>query len=159
MMPPVLLWDAALATQRLPEYQVEVTATHVILGALATRDYARMHHDVSYAKQQSGTRDIFLNTPTQALWFQRYVTDWSGPHGRLGRMRFRMKVPVCPGDRLRMAGEVQHAELDAQGCGWVRLTLSMHVADRVTTECEARLALPCTADDNPWQRRGSAWQP
>ena len=43
-----------------------------------------MHHDKDFAVHRNGTRDIFLNTPNQAAWFERYLTDWSGPHGRLG---------------------------------------------------------------------------
>ena len=50
-----------------------------------------MHHDHDFAVNRNGTRDIFLNTPNQAAWFERYLTDWSGPKGRLGRMKFRMK--------------------------------------------------------------------
>ena len=50
-----------------------------VLGALATRDWRPMHHDHDFAVNRNGTRDIFLNTPNQAAWFERYVTDWSGP--------------------------------------------------------------------------------
>ena len=50
--------------------------------------------------------DIFLNTPNQAAWFERYVTDWTGPTGRLGRMTFRMRDSVFPGDRMVFAATV-----------------------------------------------------
>ena len=40
-----------------------------------------MHHDQDFAQQRNGVRDIFLNTPNQAAWFERYLTDWTGPHG------------------------------------------------------------------------------
>ena len=41
-----------------------------------------------------------MNTPNQAAWFERFLTDWSGPKGRLGRMKFRMKGSVFPGDTM-----------------------------------------------------------
>jgi hypothetical protein len=154
-----VFWSEALAGQAIPTLVLEVTATTVVVGAMATRDYAPMHHDHAYATERSGTRDIFLNTPNQAAFFERYLTDWSGPRGRLGRMRFKMKDSICPGDTLVIAGSVKQTGIDAQGCGWVQLAVTMTVAGKVMTECEARLALPQTTVDNPWARRGTAWQP
>ena len=63
----------------LPELRYDVTATTVVLGALATRDTRPMHHDHDFAVNRNGTQDIFLNTPNQAAWFERFLTDWSGP--------------------------------------------------------------------------------
>jgi hypothetical protein len=39
----------------------------------------------------------------------------------------------------------------------VRMTLA--VDGETKTECTARIALPVSADDNPWTRRGDAWRP
>ena len=91
--------------------------------------------------------------------FERLLTDWSGPGGRLGRMRFRMKASVYAGERVRLGGEVTGREVDGQGCSWVRLRLTLHSGDRLATECEARFALPADETGNPWQRRGEDWQP
>ncbi len=66
-----------------------------------------MHHDHDFAVNRNGTQDIFLNTPNQAAWFERYVTDWTGPKGRLGRMKFRMKGSVFPGDTMVMRAKVE----------------------------------------------------
>ena len=51
-----------------------------------------------------------MNTPNQAAWFERYVTDWTGPYGRLGRIRFRMKDSVFPGDRMVFTGSVKNVD-------------------------------------------------
>ena len=59
-----------------------------------------MHHDYDFAVDRNGEKNIFLNTPNQAAWFERYVTDWTGPNGRLGRLRFRMRKPVFPDDTM-----------------------------------------------------------
>ena len=66
-----------------------------------------MHHDKDFAVKRNGTQDIFLNTPNQAAWFERYLTDWTGPHGRLGRVTFRMKGSVFPGDTMTFTGVVE----------------------------------------------------
>ena len=88
----------------LAELSYDVTATTVVLGALASRDTRPMHHDHDFAVNRNGTQDIFLNTPNQAAWFERFLTDWSGPKGRLGRMKFRMKGSVFPDDHMVFSG-------------------------------------------------------
>lgn len=143
----------------LPSLTYDVTATTVVLGALATRDWRPQHHDYHFATERNGVRDIFINAPNQAAWFERYITDWTGPRGRLGRVGFRMKDSVFPGDAMRFTGRVADVSTDQHGCGWVSLDLAVHVGDRLCTTCTARVALPTDADDNPWSRRGETWQP
>ena len=79
-------------TAELPALEYEVTATTVVLGALASRDWRPMHHDHDFAVNRNGTKDIFMNTPNLAAWFERYVTDWTGPKGRLGRITLPGKI-------------------------------------------------------------------
>src|ERR1700693_6343345 len=90
----------------LPELAYPVTATTIVLGALSARDYRPMHHDYDFAVNRNGEKNIFLNTPNQASWYERYVTDWTGPHGRLARLTFRMRHPVFPDDTMVMCGTV-----------------------------------------------------
>jgi hypothetical protein len=130
-----------------------------VLGALASRDWRPMHHDHDFAVNRNGTQDIFLNTPNMAAWFERYLTDWSGPRGRLGRMRFRMKGSVFPGDTMVFRGIVGAVGVDDAGCGWAVVDVTVSVDDDVKTECQARIALPTTSDDNPWSRRAERWNP
>ena len=143
----------------LPELVYPVTATTIVLGALAARDWRPMHHDHDFAVNRNGTQDIFMNTPNQAAWFERFVTDWTGPTGRLGRMKFRMKGSVFPGDTMIMRGVVDAIDTDATGCGWVGLTVSLTVDGDLKTDCAVRVAMPITPTDSPWTRRGDAWRP
>jgi acyl dehydratase len=156
--PRLLLGDVTTG-QQLPELRYEVTATTVVLGALATRDWRPMHHDKDFAIERNGTRDIFLNTPNQAAWFERYVTDRTGPHGRLGRIGFRMKGSVFPGDTMVMRGEVVGVSVGDDGCGWADLSLELAVGDDVATTATAHVALPVDPNDNPWLRRSERWNP
>jgi acyl dehydratase len=151
--------DRVEVGQALPELSYDVTATTVVLGALASRDWRPMHHDKDFAQQRNGVRDIFLNTPNQAAWFERYLTDWSGPRGRLARMRFRMRDSVFPGDRMVLRGAVEKLERDEAGCGFAEIAVTLSVGERVCTECAARIALPTRDDDNPWKRKGADWRP
>ncbi|MHB1711390.1 MAG: hotdog family protein [Acidimicrobiales bacterium] len=156
---PTLLHGEVVVGDALPELAYPVTATTVVLGALAARDWRPMHHDRDFAINRNGTRDIFLNTPNQAAWFERFLTDWSGPYGRLQRMTFRMLGSVFPGDTMIFRGEVVDVGIDPVGCGWVAIDLSLSVDADAKTSCKARMALPLSADDNPWERQGDTWQP
>jgi hypothetical protein len=156
---PALLFDDVHDGDALPELRYDVSATTVVLGALAARDWRPMHHDHDFAVHRNGTRDIFLNTPNQAAWFERYLTDWTGPHGRLARVTFRMKGSVFPGDTMSLTGVVESASVDDVGCGFVTVGVTLSVDGDVKTTCAARIALPRHGDDNPWKRRGDEWNP
>jgi len=158
IVPTLAVADLAVG-DRLPDLRYDVTATTVVLGALASRDWRPMHHDKDFAVERNGTRDIFLNTPNQAAWFERYITDWTGPYGRLGRVTFRMRGSVFPGDTMVLSGTVDAVETDDVGCGWVSLSIALSVDGDVKTTCTARVAVPVDADDNPWTRRGEGWRP
>jgi len=143
----------------LPELVHEVTSTSVILGALASRDWRPMHHDRDFAREHNGTPDIFMNTPNQAAWLERFITDWGGPKARIGRYKFRMGDSICPGDRMVLTGHVESTETDEQACNWVNIIVLLTVDGKVKTRFTARVALPADAEDNPWARTGTHWQP
>ena len=143
----------------IPSLSYEVTATTVVLGALASRDFRPMHHDRDFAQLRNGVKDIFLNTPNQAAWFERYLTDWTGPKGRLGRIKFRMKDSVFPGETMTFTGTVDQVSNDDTGCAWVDLSVNLAVGDRAVTDCTARIAVPSDSSDNPWARKNDRWKP
>lgn len=154
-----LLASEVRVGQELPVLRVAVSATTIVLGALASRDWRPMHHDKDFAIERNGVRDIFINTPNFQAWFERYLTDWTGPKGRLGRLRFKMSKSVFPGDEMTFSGRVTQVSGDASGCQWVEVDFGVSVAGTVTTEGHAKLALPADQADNPWARRGPDWKP
>ena len=154
-----LTLDAVTPGLELPPLPHDVTATTVVLGALATRDWRPMHHDHDFAVHRNGTKDIFLNTPNQAAWYERYVTDWTGPHGRLARLKFRMRHPIFPDDTMVMRGTVTAVGTDDTGCGFVELNVTMKVGDADNSDCDVRVAIPVDENDNPWTRHGDDWKP
>ena len=154
-----LVLDDVAVGQQVPPLSFDVTATIVVLGAIASRDWRPMHHDHDFAVHHQGLKDIFLNTPNQAAWFERYLTDWTGPCGRLGRMTFRMKGSVFPGDTMVLEGTVTDVDVDDTGCGWAGLAVTLSVGGDVKSACSARIAIPTSPDDNPWSRRGDEWRP
>jgi hypothetical protein len=154
----LLLGDANVGDTLAP-LSYDVTATTVVLGAIGGRDWRPMHHDHRFAVERNGVRDIFLNTTGQAAWFERYITDWTGPTGRLGRLGFTMRSPVFPDETMVISGTVTKVETDDVGCGWIELDFALTVDDQARATGHARIAVPTTPGDNPWDRRGERWQP
>jgi hypothetical protein len=54
---------------------------------------------------------------------------------------------------------VTETGIDETGCGWVAIDISVSVDGDPKTTCKARVALPTTSDDNPWDRKGDQWRP
>lgn len=151
--------DQVKVGDQLPPLRVAVSATTVVMGASATRDWQPQHHDHVWATQRAGTRDIFMNTPTQAGWISRYVTDWCGPAARLGRMAFRMKSTICPGDAMVINGIVKSFRHDDSGCCWAQIDVEIKVGETLCTICSVAVALPASGGvDNPWRRQGEQWR-
>ena len=154
-----LLFGKVQVGDALPALELPVTARTVVMGASSSRDWQPQHHDYAWATTRAGTKDIFLNTPNQAGWIERYLTDWTGPAGRLGRIKFRMRRPVYPGETLVFSGTVRDTGVDEAGCAWVDVDLELTVGEDVATEVSARLAIPQDEHDNPWRRSGDDWRP
>ncbi|WP_211262378.1 MaoC/PaaZ C-terminal domain-containing protein [Nitriliruptor alkaliphilus] len=150
--------DDVTVGDRLPRLSVDVTPRTVVMGASATRDWQPQHHDHKHCVEVAGLPDIFLNTPHQAGIIQRYLTGWGGPHARLGRLAFRMKRSVVPGDRLDLDAEVTEVRPDGD-VTWVTCEVALTVDDEVATTSTAQLALPTGPGDNPWSRTGADWRP
>jgi len=100
-----LYWDEMKEDSQLPALIKEVTATTVIYGALASRDFMPVHHDRDFAQEQ-GMKDIFMNSPVTSGWISRYVTDWTGPEGEIKKISMQFGRPCHPGDRLTWSGRV-----------------------------------------------------
>jgi acyl dehydratase len=89
----------------LPALELPVTATRIVAGALATRDFMPVHHDRAYANAQ-GAPDIFMNILSTNAYCSRFLTDWGGPDAMVRRLSIRLGVPVMPGSTLTFTGEV-----------------------------------------------------
>lgn len=89
----------------LPPLVIDVTATVIVAGAIASRDFMPVHHDRDYAQAQ-GAPDIFMNILSDTGYCSRFLTDWAGPEARIRRLAIRLGVPVHPGHTLTYTGSV-----------------------------------------------------
>jgi acyl dehydratase len=92
----------------LPPFELKVTSTVIVAGAIASRDFMPAHHDPEFARRQ-GAPDMFMNILTTNGYVARFVTDWAGPEGMLRSIKIRLGAPAVPGKPLRFTGEVTRA--------------------------------------------------
>ena len=90
---------------------VDVTATVIVAGAIATRDFMPVHHDREYAQAQ-GAPDIFMNILSDTGYCSRFLTDWAGPDARIRKLAIRLGVPLHPGHTLTYTGRVTDVRED-----------------------------------------------
>jgi hydroxyacyl-ACP dehydratase HTD2-like protein with hotdog domain len=154
-----LLWTDVKEGLELPILEKEVKPVTVVLGAMASRDWRPQHHDYKFATERNGLQDIIMNTPNLAAWFERYLTDWTGPKGRLGRIKFRMKDSIYPGETMHFAGRVTGVAPASADVGWVDVAVELRADAKSCVECEARIAIPKTSEANPWRLKGEDWRP
>ena len=122
----------------LPPLPIPLTASLIVAGAIASRDYQDVHHDPTLAREK-GSPDIFMNILTTNGLIGRYVTDWAGPDAVVKKVAIRLGAPNYPGDTMTITGKVTRKEDGANG-GTVDVAvvganrLGNHVTGTVTVE-------------------------
>jgi len=98
-------WHDVAVGDQLPAMTIDVTATAIVAGALATRDFMPVHHDRDYANAQ-GSPDIFMNILSDTAYCSRFITDWAGPEAMVRKLAIRLGAPMMPGSMLTYTGSV-----------------------------------------------------
>ena len=96
-------WSDLAVGDELPSLALDITATHIAAGAIATRDFMPVHHDRDYAQAQ-GAPDIFMNILSTNAHCSRWLTDWAGSDALVRNLSIRLGVPLMPGATLTFSG-------------------------------------------------------
>ena len=99
----------------LPSFELAVTSTVIVAGAIASRDFTPVHHDRDIAKAQ-GAPDMFMNILTTNGYVSRFVTDWAGPEAMVRSIKIRLGAPAVPGQPLRFSGRVAQTSQEGEEC-------------------------------------------
>jgi len=142
--PVTLDFDSLGPGDQIAPMQVDVTATVVVAGAIASRDFMPVHHDRDYANTQ-GAPDIFMNILSDTAYCSRFLTDWAGPEARVRRLAIRLGVPMFPGSTLRYAGTVTRCRREADvGVVEVEFRAVNDLGEHLTGTAELDLPLRTT---------------
>ena len=98
-------WSSIRVGDPITPMTIDVTATVVVAGAIATRDFMPVHHDRDYAASQ-GSPNIFMNIITDNGYCSRFLTDWAGPEAMVRKVAIRLGVPSYAGSMLEYTGRV-----------------------------------------------------
>jgi hypothetical protein len=140
MTKTTLDWRIIRVGDPITPMTIDVTATVVVAGAIATRDFMPVHHDRDYASSQ-GAPNIFMNIMTDNGLCSRFLTDWAGPEAMVRKIAIRLGVPACAGSMLHYTGTVTAAsECDGEGIVEVELRATNDQGDHVSGT--AVVALP-----------------
>ena len=99
----------------LPPFELPVTSTVIVAGAIASRDFMPAHHDAEFAKGQ-GAPDMFMNILTTNGYVARFISDWAGPEAMIRKIAIRLGVPAVPGQPLRFTGQVTQKHDEGDEC-------------------------------------------
>jgi acyl dehydratase len=136
----VTAWDEVHVGDELPALSIDVTATVIVAGAIASRDFMPVHHDRDYANAQ-GAPDIFMNILSTTGHCSRFLTDWAGAEAMVTRLAIRLGVPTFPGTTLTITGRVVDMQRQGdEGLVDVELRAANDLGDHVTGT--ATLSLP-----------------
>lgn len=103
--PSVHACSEASAGDELPPFELNVTSTVIVAGAIASRDFMPAHHDSDFARAQ-GAPGMFMNILTTTGYVSRFVTDWAGPEAMIRSIKIRLGAPAVAGMPLRFSGRV-----------------------------------------------------
>ena len=116
----------------LPPLVIDMTATVVVAGAIASRDFMPVHHDRSYANAQ-GSPEIFMNILSDTAYCSRFVTDWAGPEAMVRKLAIRLGAPAFAGSVLTYTGSVTAtAVVDGEGIVEVALQANNDLGEHVS---------------------------
>jgi acyl dehydratase len=133
-------WHDLAVGDELPSLTLDITATHIAAGAIATRDFMPVHHDRDYAQAQ-GAPDIFMNILSTNAHCSRWLTDWAGPDAMVRSLAIRLGVPLMPGATLTFTGAITGlAEGGDEGRVEIEFRAATDIGDHVTGT--AALTLP-----------------
>jgi acyl dehydratase len=131
-------WAAVRVGDEITPLDLEMTATRIVAGAIATRDFMPVHHDRGYANSQ-GAPDIFMNIISSNAYCSRFLTDWAGPTAMVRRVAIRLGVPVFPGATLRFTGTVTATA--PPGMVTVEFRATTDIGDHLTGTAELDLGV------------------
>ena len=137
--------SAIAVGDELPPFELPVTSTVIVAGAIASRDFMPAHHDADFARAQ-GAPHMFMNILTTNGYVARFITDWAGPEAMIRTIKIRLGAPAVPGKALRFSGRVLQTSRERDDCVIeVAVRAANDLGDHATGTVELELPLAAGA--------------
>ena len=98
-------FDDVRPGETLPELAIPITVGLITGGAIATRDYENVHHDLE-ATRKLGSPHIFMNILTTNGFCQRFIEEAFGPECVFKDLKIKLGAPNYVGDTMKLTGSV-----------------------------------------------------
>ena len=136
LAPTTKFADVAVGWE-LPPMAVPITVMLITAGALATRDYENVHHDLE-ATRKIGSPHIFMNILTTNGLCQRFIEEAFGPECIFKDLKIKLGAPNYPGDTMKFSGQVA-AKSDADKTIEISFKGSNSMGSHVTGSAKVQL--------------------
>ncbi len=123
----------------MPPVEHHITTDRIMAYGAATWDWHRLHYDREYARSL-GLPDIVLDGQALGGLFAGGLIAWLGPGAFIGKLSFRLRSMVFPGDTLRCAGEVTAVEAAGEAV-IVKVSQRLQVGDRLAADATAEVRI------------------
>ncbi len=135
-----LCWEDVQDGQDVPSVTFNLTIQRLVMSAGANRDFATHHHNTAMG-QADGAPDMHANADSCLAMWERAITDWSGPVGRLKKVNFRITTFNAAGDAVTVSGKVAK-KWQEKGLHLVELDMKTEHARGLSMQGTAVVALP-----------------
>jgi|TARA_B110000438_G_C15474571_1_gene504583 acyl dehydratase len=137
----------------------KVSVKSIQNGAVTSRDWAPLHTDQQWAITKGKLPSIIMNNYTLNGLIIKHITDIYGSSSRIGKVSFKIKKPICPGDSLEFHGTVIQKKKIDKTKSWVQIDLLIKANEGLSASAKIYVAVNETKniEASPWKLSHSKW--
>lgn len=125
----------------LPNLEIPVTLTSLVMYAGATWDFHRYHYDAEFVKK-NGIDAPFMDGQMLGAFITRLLMQWGGADAFLRKLSYHQKAIIFVGDTITISGHVEAKDADKNAtCIHCILSVSSEKAGLVADGIAATLEL------------------
>ena len=128
-------------------------------GATSSRDWAPLHTDQKWAVNEGNLPNIIMNNYTLNGLIIKYATNIYGPSSRVGKVKFKIKRPICPDSLLEFHGIIAEKQKIDNSRSLLKIDLEIKVGSVKSTSAVIYIAINdgSNLDASAWKMNSSEW--